>query len=204
LFGSYASAPRESAELASIDAIRLLKETLGDAIYLSTTGMISRESFAVRDTPDFYMMGSMGLIGGIAAACAEQTSRPVVALDGDGALLMHLGLLPYIASRRPTNFLHVVLDNEAYGSTGSQPTVSPWIDFRAVALACGYANAFSASTRDEYADAIRRAAEVDGPTLIAVKVRSGGDHGIGRVSDVHTCPEVARRFSAAFDSGWPR
>lgn len=197
LFATYKTVPRESrAELTSIEAIRLLKETLGDAVYLSTTGMISRESYAVRDSPDFYMMGSMGLIGGIAAACAESTTRRVVAFDGDGALMMHLGLLPYIASRRPVNFLHVVLDNEAYASTGEQPTVSPCVDFAAVALACGYAHAFSASTAQEQAEAVARAAELPGPTLLAIKVRSSSDHTIGRVSDAYTCPEVARRFSA--------
>jgi phosphonopyruvate decarboxylase len=202
LFASYKPASRESSsELTSFEAIRLLKETLGDAVYLSTTGMISRESFAVRDSPDFYMMGSMGLIGGVAAACAEHTNRRVVALDGDGALLMHLGLLPYIASRRPANFLHVVLDNESYASTGAQPTVSPWIDFPAVALACGYAHAFSASTLQEVAAAVAQAAKLPGPSLLAIKVRSASDHEIGRVSDLYTCPEVARRFSAGLQ--WP-
>jgi thiamine pyrophosphate-dependent acetolactate synthase large subunit-like protein len=201
LFAPYRTATRESgATLTSFEAIRLLKETLSDAVYLSTTGMISRESFAVHDSPDFYMMGSMGLVGGVAAACAERTTRRVVALDGDGALLMHLGLLPYIASRRPVNFLHVVLDNEVYGSTGAQPTVSPWIDFPRVALACGYAHAFSASTPQEHVAAIARVSELPGPTLLAVKVRSESDHGIGRVSDVYTCPEVARRFSSGLQS----
>ena len=84
----------------------------------------SRELFSVRDSPNqFYMLGSMGLassIGlGIALACPD---RRVVAIDGDGAVLMNLGTLVTIADQAPRNYLLVIIDNGAYGSTGGQPS----------------------------------------------------------------------------------
>lgn len=200
MFEKYASQATSdtSYPLTSMDAIRVIKETLTAAVFLSTTGMISRESFTVRDTPDFSMMGSMGLIAAIAAGCATHTEKTVVALDGDGALMMHMGILPYIGARKPENLLHVVIDNEAYSSTGAQPTVSPAVDFAKVALACGYRQAYRVDTDAELKAALNAAASAQGPSLLWIKVQSGNDHGIGRVSDKHSCPEVADRFMKNF------
>jgi phosphonopyruvate decarboxylase len=69
---------------------------------------------------------------------ALHTPRAVAVLDGDGAALMKLGNLATIGSRAPANLVHVVLDNGVHDSTGGQASVSPNVDFAAVALACGY------------------------------------------------------------------
>lgn len=196
LFESYQtrSLPGASYPMSSQEAVSTVKETLRGAVFLSTTGMISRESAHAVLSPDFYMMGSMGLISAIAEGCSRHTRDLVVTFDGDGALMMHMGLLPYIASRQPRNFLHVVIDNESYSSTGSQPTVSPRVDFAAMALACGYRHGLAVEGRSELAVALADIPALDGPILLAIKVRSGNDHGIARVSDHYTCPEVADRF----------
>ncbi len=187
--------PGAGYEMSSMDAVRLIKEALPEAAFLSTTGMLSRESFTVRDTPDFYMMGSMGLIAGIAAGCAAHTDKTLVALDGDGALLMHLGLLSFIGNRGYRSLLHVVIDNEAYSSTQGQPTVSTTTDFAGVARACGYREAVTVRTAADLTAALGTLRGRDGPILLHVKVRSGNDHHIGRVSDAYTCPQVAENFS---------
>lgn len=186
--------PGAAYEMTSMDAVRTIKEALADAVFLSTTGMISRESFTAKDTPDFYMMGSMGLISAVAAGCAEHTQKKVVALDGDGAALMHLGILPLIGSRGYRNLVHVVIDNEAYSSTQGQPTVSPAVDFPVVAKACGYREAFSAKTKEELEGILAKINTLTGPALLHVKVQSGNDHHIGRVSDKYTCPQVTENF----------
>lgn len=203
LFGEYETAARPAQRygMTSREAIAIIKEKLAGAVFLSTTGMISRESFAEADSPDFFMVGSMGLLGGIAAGCAAHTDRRVVALDGDGAVLMHMGLLPFIGSRKPQNLVHAVIDNESYSSTGGQPTVSPFIDFPAVAKACGYRWAQTVMTRETLEEALMSLRSVEGPALLHVKVKSGADHGIGRVSDRYACPEVAERFMGNFSSG---
>ncbi len=184
----------EGFEMTSAEAIAAIKKGLPESVFLSTTGMISRESFAADPSPDFYMMGSMGLIAGIAAGCAEHSEKRVVAFDGDGAVLMHMGLVPFIASRKLGNLVHVVIDNEAYSSTDGQPTVSPVLDFVAVVKASGYPQAMSMKTKSELSAALKKIPAMIGPVLLHVKVQSGNDHHIGRISDKYTCAEVTENF----------
>jgi phosphonopyruvate decarboxylase len=181
--------------LSSLKAIEIIKNALPDAAYLSTTGMISRESFTAKDTPDFYMMGSMGLISGIAAGAAAYSDKKIVVLDGDGAVLMHMGILPLIGSKKYKNLLHIVLDNEAYSSTGGQPTVAGTVDFPAVAKASGYAHTVSVASEVDLLKALKDIGSKPGPVMLHVKVASGNAHGIARVSDKYTCPDVAKNFS---------
>lgn len=199
LFAPYESTHPSSDQhlMTSHHAIEVLKQSLQDSVYLSTTGMISRESFTVRDTPDFYMMGSMGLISGIAIGASMHSKKHVVCLDGDGALLMHLGLMPFIGYRSPRRFLHVVLDNQAYSSTGGQPTVSPRIDFPAVALASGYTHALTVQDETALRATLQTLPKNDGPVLLHIRVQNSSNHHIGRVSDMYTCPQVTDRFSEA-------
>src|SRR3989344_4920274 len=114
--------------------------------------------------------------------------------------MMHLGVLPFIGNKKYKNLLHIVLDNEAYASTDGQPTVSKTIDFPGVARACGYPEALSVKTKEELLAALEKVKNLSGPVLLHVKVQSGSDHSIGRVSDKYTCPEVAERFSKAVRS----
>ena len=87
-------------------------------------------------------MGSRGLapaIGlGIASASPE---KKVVIFDGDGALLMGLGVLPMVGSSKPEHFFHVVFDNESYASTGHQWTYSKKVPLEKLAADCGYHDA---------------------------------------------------------------
>jgi len=126
--------------LKRIEAIRVLAETLrGHEYVIATTGKPSRELFSVCDRDrNFYMQGSMGHAAALALGISlHQPRRKVVVLDGDGALLMHLGIASSIGHHRPRNLYHVVLDNESYESTGDQDTTSPTTDLCAVAKACG-------------------------------------------------------------------
>ena len=78
----------------------------------------------MKDRPEnFYMLGSMGMASSIGLGLAlSQRNRRVLALDGDGSVLMNLGSLSTIACHAPENYLLIILDNGVYGSTGSQPT----------------------------------------------------------------------------------
>ncbi len=165
------------------EAIEIIKESLNDFIFLSTTGFISRESFSIKDTPDFYMVGSMGLISAIGCSVAlMQNRRRIAVLDGDGAILMHLGLIPFIGSCKPKNLFHFILDNEAYASTQNQPTVSPFIEFDKMALSAGYAKAYKVCSGEELKNLLFDIKNSEGPILIWIKVASGNKNGIGRIS----------------------
>ena len=93
---------------------------------IHANGYICRESFSLGDRPEnFYMIGSMGLASaiGLGLTLARDTT-PTVVFDGDGNLLMNLGVLPLVAALGPRRFVHVVFDNEVYGSTGGQRSIS--------------------------------------------------------------------------------
>jgi phosphonopyruvate decarboxylase len=108
-------------------------EGVSNALVVATTGMISRELYAVRDRPgNFYMCGSMGCALPIGIGVALHTSRQVIVLDGDGAALMGLGALPVAKALRLNNLRHYILDNGTYASTGDQPTCSAVVDFAAL------------------------------------------------------------------------
>jgi phosphonopyruvate decarboxylase len=152
---------------------------------VSTTGMISREVYETRmknDQPldqDFLTVGSMGHCSHIALGLALQTSFRVVCLDGDGSLLMHMGGMPLIGQTKPSNFIHIVLNNGAHDSVGGQPTLALDIDIPQIALSCGYRQAISISKKQEL-EAALMSLDKDGPSLIEVKVRKGSRADLGR------------------------
>lgn len=182
------------SNLPRYEAINIIKKKLGNAKFISTTGFISRESFAVKDTPDFYMMGSMGMALAVAAGIAKYSDKRVVVLDGDGAILMQMGSLPFIGHIKPKNLIHIVLDNEAYASTKNQPTVSKTVDLPATAKACGYISSYGVKTKAELNEILEKIKDKDGPTFISVKVMKGNRSDIGRVSDRYTCEDITKRF----------
>jgi thiamine pyrophosphate-dependent acetolactate synthase large subunit-like protein len=121
---------------------------------------------------NFYMLGSMGLAIPIAFGVAiAQPQRHVIALEGDGSLLMQLGCLATVAMQAPKNLTMVVWDNGVYQITGSQPTASAaTTDLVAVARGCGLANSSWAADEDDFDRLVAVALKGGGPTLIAVRI----------------------------------
>jgi phosphonopyruvate decarboxylase len=197
----------ESAEdrpLSRAEAVAIVADAAGerDAI-VSTTGEISRELFAQRDRPgNFYMQGSMGHAPSIALGAAlARTGVRVFALDGDGAALMHLGALSTIGAIKPRDFVHVILDNEAYATTGNQPTTSSVTRLEDVALACGYRAAWRCTTREELVALLRRAREQPGPSCIVVKTNLREATGLPRVTSAYAPADTTRGFTAFLADG---
>ena len=124
----------------------ILRRVNPEDLVLSTTGMISREVFVTNDRAgNFYMIGSMGLLSSFGLGLALQfPEKKVYILEGDGSALMSLGTLPLIATESPKNLFHVILDNEAYESTGSQPSISSKVDLDEIAEGSGYPHAVRA------------------------------------------------------------
>ena len=116
-----------------------------EARYVATTGKSSRELFEIRNSRnetianDFLTVGGMGHASQIAAALAyARPEHQIICLDGDGALLMHMGSLAITAACQPKNFYHIILNNGSHRSVGGQPTVGQKIDISSIALNCGY------------------------------------------------------------------
>ena len=121
---------------------------------------------------NFYMLGSMGLAIPIALGVAiAQPERHVVALEGDGSLLMQLGCLATVADRAPKNLTIVVWDNGLYQITGGQPTVSAsTADLVAIARASGLAKSHWAADEEEFERLFATALAEGGPSLIAARI----------------------------------
>lgn len=162
----------------------LLSRIPDEDVALFTTGMISREAFNIRDRPEnFYMIGSMGLLTSLGLGLALQwPSRRVWVVEGDGSALMSLGTFPLIATCRPNNLIHVVLDNETYESTGAQPTISATVDLAALAQAAGYASVWRVSDRVGLANALQGVVGGNALGFILAKVTGRAADTLGRVS----------------------
>jgi thiamine pyrophosphate-dependent acetolactate synthase large subunit-like protein len=121
---------------------------------------------------NFYMLGSMGLACPIAFGVAQaQPQRRVIALEGDGSLLMQLGALATIAAQRPRNLAIVLLDNGAYQITGGQPAASALgTDLIAMARGAGLAQSAWAADEGDFEEQIDRALREDGPWVIGCRI----------------------------------
>ena len=155
--------------------------------FVSTTGMISRELYELRDKynqghdKDFLTVGGMGHASQIALAIAlQQKDRPVFCLDGDGASIMQMGGMATIGSRSPSNYVHFVLNNGAHDSVGGQPTVGRQIDLCAIAAGCGYENVIKVSTLEELEAVLKEKDTKEKLTFIEVLVRKGARKDLGR------------------------
>ena len=120
---------------------------------------------------NFYMLGSMGLAVPIALGVAiAQEKRHVVALEGDGSLLMQLGCLSTVAARAPKNLTIVVWDNGIYQITGGQKTASTTADLVEIARASGIAKSSWASDEGDFERLFAVALKDGGPSLIAARI----------------------------------
>ena len=88
---------------------------------------------------DFYLVGGMGHTFSIAFSIAhENQDKLVICLDGDGSMLMHLGSLGIISSRKVENFIHILFNNASHQSVGGQPTYIQTIDVKQLSKSLGY------------------------------------------------------------------
>lgn len=177
-----------SYDLSREDAIRLIAGTLNERdIVVSTTGMISRELFEFRESrsqdhsKDFLTVGSMGHSSQLALGISlSKPDQQVYCLDGDGAIIMHMGTLAIIGSQSPENFRHIILNNGAHDSVGGQPTAGFDIDFVSIAKSCGYRAASRAETSEELVKQLTILHKEKGPTMLEVRVSKGHRKDLGR------------------------
>lgn len=156
-------------------------------IIVATTGKISRELYEYRERNhqphnDLLVVGGMGHASSIALGLAqEKPNRKVYCLDGDGAVLMHMGALAIIGEASPKNLIHIVLNNGSHDSVGGQPTAAFSIDLPNVAKACGYKQVHSVHSAPQLEDLILSADQA-GPVLIEIRVAKGSRKELSRPS----------------------
>lgn len=164
----------------------LLQLSGDDSALIATTGKTSRELYELRALSgqtqrDFLTVGSMGHASSIALGLAlARPEQKVTCLDGDGALLMHLGAAAIIGQSKAANLLHVVLNNAAHESVGGQQTVAGAIDIQSMALALGYRNYYQASSASELEDVWHQCAATTGPNMLEIRIACGSRADLAR------------------------
>jgi phosphonopyruvate decarboxylase len=195
--------PVPAPRISRFDALRAAVAALTTEPVVHANGYICRESFAVKDRiENFYMIGSMGMAYAIGLGVALAVpSRPTVVFDGDGNLLMSLGILPMIGGGpvmgrgRPGNLAHVVFDNALYGSTGNQASPSRAVGLHHIARAAGYERAVAVAGADELRAAVAAAVAGGGPSFILARV-TGEEQPAPRIP--YAPEEIRDRFRSCF------
>src|SRR6266545_452156 len=188
--------PEEGTMQSRARAIAALLELLTDQPVIICNGFPSREAYKIADRPThFYMIGSMGVAAAIGLGVAlSKPNKKVVVFDGDGNVLMGMGTLATVGALKPKNFVHVVLDNEVYGSTGNQPTISNVVRLEQVAKAAGYAHVERVIEREDIVYEFKDMLKKDGPSMLLVKVNEMVED-VGRV--MLDPPDITKRFMNA-------
>jgi sulfopyruvate decarboxylase subunit beta len=100
-------------------------------------------------------------------------NRRVIALDGDGNLLLNLASLADTAYHSPVNLRIIVFDNQAYESPGGMPTATAHgVDLVQIAKGCGIHKSFTAPTIEDFADKIKLFEE-EGFCFLVAKIETG-------------------------------
>lgn len=169
------------------EIIQHVVRVAGDDIIVSTTGKASRELFEIREANgqshdhDFLTVGSMGHSSSIALGIAMQRpDKKVWIIDGDGAVLMHMGAMAVIGGIKPKNIIHVVVNNGAHESVGGQPTAMGQMDLVAIAQACGYSYTVFVGNFEELNRELFVVAKRNELSLIEVKCAIGARNDLGR------------------------
>ncbi|MBI4971898.1 MAG: sulfopyruvate decarboxylase subunit beta [Candidatus Omnitrophica bacterium] len=150
---------------------------------ICATGHISREVQDIQDRKEnFYVIGSMGMCSSIGLGVAlVRPDRKVFVLDGDGSVLMNMGNLAVVGALAPKNFIHIVLDNEAYASTGNQKSLSSAVALAEVARANGYKTVYKSGSKENLKEVMKKVTQTDGPSFLLIKVGPDTDKPAPRV-----------------------
>lgn len=169
------------------EIIRHIVDASREDPIVSTTGKASRELFEIREANnqshkyDFLTVGSMGHSSSIALGVAlNKPETRVWCIDGDGAVLMHMGSMAVIGNNKPRNLIHVVINNGAHETVGGMPTVASDIDIVAIAKACGYPYAVSVDSFEALDAELESAKHRNALSLIEVKCSIGARENLGR------------------------
>jgi sulfopyruvate decarboxylase subunit beta len=154
------------------DCLKAVAAVAGDALVVSSAGSMTLEWNALHPSDGNFRVRTLGLCSSIALGMAlGLPQRKVVALDGDGSLLMNLSSLATIARMKPSNLIHMVFDNEVYEASGSKKTAtSAGTDLVGVARAAGIRNSLWANSLEDFGQAVTSAMNGGELCFIGAKV----------------------------------
>lgn len=169
------------------DIVRHIVKYSQEDLIVSTTGKASRELFEIREALnmqhkyDFLTVGSMGHSSSIALGVAiNKPEKKVWCIDGDGAVLMHMGAMALIGNISPDNMVHIVINNMSHETVGGMPTASEKLNIVGIAKSCGYKYAVSVDNEEMLDKELIKAKGFKGLSLIEVKCAIGARDDLGR------------------------
>ena len=169
------------------EIIRHITAVSGEDPIISTTGKASRELFEIREANDqshkydFLTVGSMGHSSSIALGIAvNKPEQKIWCVDGDGAVLMHMGAMAVMGNVKPQNLVHILINNGAHETVGGLPTVAGKVDFPALAGACGYDTAQKVDDFAALDTALKKAKAEAGLHFLEVSCAIGARDDLGR------------------------
>lgn len=169
------------------EIIQHIVKVSGTDPIVSTTGKASRELFETREANgeghqyDFLTVGSMGHASSIAMGVAiNKPNKKIWCVDGDGAVLMHMGSMALMGANKLKNMVHIVINNGAHETVGGMDTVADSIDLSGVAKACGYPNVVCVDNFEDLDKELGLAKSRDELSFIEVKCSIGARDDLGR------------------------
>jgi sulfopyruvate decarboxylase subunit beta len=139
------------------DYYQVLADTLPkDALVVTSLGNASYLWAAMHHRPEnFYFEDAMGLALPLALGLAiAQPQRPVIVVEGDGALMMHMGALVTVGAVAPGNLTVLLIQNGVHAASGGQALTNANLDLAALARSAGIAGAQNVATPEGFASAM--------------------------------------------------
>ncbi len=126
------------------------------------------------DTRNFGFIGAMGQAAPFSLGLSiAQPNKRVLLFTGDGDMLMSLGTMATIANHPMPNLTVLVMDNESYVETGSQPTATAGkTDLELVAKGAGIENTYTIIKQSDDFKVLNTIYEEEGPSLVVVKCKA--------------------------------
>ena len=172
--------------ISRYESIKYITSKFKNDLVVSTTGKTSRELFEIRKEDgetcnDFLTIGSMGHASSIALGVSlGQSKKGVVCIDGDGSLIMHLGSMAVIGTKRSRHFRHFLINNGCHDSVGGQISAGSEIDFCKIARACGYSLVRKCRNLTQLSSAIKESKNNNESSFIEIQVNKNSKENLGR------------------------
>lgn len=180
---------KNDSQMVREEVMKHIVKYSGTDPIISTTGKASRELFEIREAGrqghsyDFLTVGSMGHASSIALGIAiHKTKTKIWCVDGDGAVLMHMGAMAVIGTNAPKNMIHIILNNCAHETVGGMPTVAGEINLTGIAKACGYPYAVRVENFEDLDRELKAAKCREVLSMIEVGCSIGSREDLGRPS----------------------
>ena len=163
----------------------LLSSIESDALIIGTTGKSSREIYEIRElmkhdhSRDFLTIGSMGHATGIATGLGLYTNKKIYVIDGDGALLMHMGSLFNLVSNNLSNIKYILINNGSHQSVGGQRSLLDSHDEVPLLIGLGFDEVLVVNSEEEFIGSFKKFNNLKKSALV-IRVSNDSDESLGR------------------------